>query len=165
MKRILDLDGRSHSVFALGRGDGTATVHIDERALDAALRDLGNGEALVTVGGTPHRVRLARHGGTVFIHAAGRTWTIEARDALAAAQSATQGTDDAAAPMPGTVVSVAVAPGEAVATGQTMMTIESMKLETAIEAWRDGTVAVVHFAAGDTFERGAVLVTLEPEGE
>ena len=42
------------------------------------------------------------------------------------------------------------------------MVIESMKLETAIKAWRDGTVAAVHVGVGQTFERGAPLVTLAP---
>jgi biotin carboxyl carrier protein len=38
-----------------------------------------------------------------------------------------------------------------------------MKLETAITAWRDGTVAAVHLAAGQTFDRDAPLVSLAPE--
>lgn len=165
MKRILELDGQRHTVFALKRGDGSAAVHIDDRPLEAALRELGEGEVQVTVGGEARRVRLARKGGTVFVHAEGRTWRIEAQDALAAAQGAGQNSDVATAPMPGTVVSVAAETGKPVKQGEAMMTIESMKLETAIEAWRDGTVAEVHFAPGDTFDRGAALVTLEPEGE
>jgi len=165
MKRILELDGRRHTVFALKRGDGSAAVHIDDRPLEATLRDIGEGEVQVTVGGETHRARLARKGGTVFVHAEGRTWRIEAQDALAAAQAAGQNSDVATAPMPGTVVSVAAEPGKPVRQGEAMMTIESMKLETTIEAWRDGTVAQVHFGPGDTFDRGAALVTLEPEGE
>lgn len=163
MKRILELAGESHTVFALKRGDGTAAVHIGDRALEAGLRALGEDEVEVTVEGVPRRMRLARRGGTVFVHAEGRTWRIEAQDALAAVQSAGQGSDIATAPMPGTVVSVAAEAGQAVKQGEAMMTIESMKLETAIEAWRDGTVAAVHLAPGDTFDRGAALVTLEPE--
>jgi biotin carboxyl carrier protein len=38
-----------------------------------------------------------------------------------------------------------------------------MKLETAIKAWRDGTVETVHVAAGRTFDRAAPLVTFVPE--
>jgi 3-methylcrotonyl-CoA carboxylase alpha subunit len=41
--------------------------------------------------------------------------------------------------------------------------IESMKLETAIKAPRDGLVATVHVAVGKTFDRAAPLVTLAPE--
>ena len=65
--------------------------------------------------------------------------------------------------MPGTVVRVQVAPGEAVKRGQTLMVIESMKMETAIVAWRDGVVGAVHRPLGATFDRKAPLVSLEPE--
>ena len=53
-----------------------------------------------------------------------------------------------AAPMPGVVASMAVAEGRAVVAGDLLMTIEAMKMETALHAERDGTVAAVHVAAG-----------------
>jgi biotin carboxyl carrier protein len=71
----------------------------------------------------------------------------------------------ARAPMPGTVVSVQARPGARVHKGETLMVIESMKLETAITAWRDGTIEVVHLAAGQTFDRDAPLVSLAPEAD
>ena len=71
--------------------------------------------------------------------------------------------DIVTASMPGTVVSVAVAAGDAVAEGQTLMIIESMKLQTTITAPRAGTVAEVRHAPGGTFNKGDVLVQLETE--
>ena len=68
------------------------------------------------------------------------------------------------APMPGVVVALNVAPGQKIARGETLLVIESMKLETAIKAGRDGIVAAVHFEKGCTFNRGAALVSLQPEG-
>ena len=65
--------------------------------------------------------------------------------------------------MPGTVVRVDVAVGDHVATGDPLVVIESMKLETTIRAWHDGTVSAVHVTAGQSFERDAVLVTLAAE--
>ena len=64
--------------------------------------------------------------------------------------------------MPGTVITVAVAPGDAVTTGQPLVVIESMKMQSEIVAWRDGVVERVHLRVGDTFDRGAGLVELEP---
>ena len=49
--------------------------------------------------------------------------------------------------------------------GDTLLVIESMKLETAIKAPRDGMVETVHVADGRTFERSAPLVTLAPEAK
>ena len=65
--------------------------------------------------------------------------------------------------MPGTVIAVHVTEGQAVARGDTLVVIESMKLETAIKALRDGTIATVHVATGQAFDRGMPLVTLAPE--
>jgi biotin carboxyl carrier protein len=64
--------------------------------------------------------------------------------------------------MPGTVIAVAVAPGEAVTQAQVLVVIESMKMQSEITAPRAGTIASVHVAVGDVFERGATLVALSP---
>ncbi len=65
------------------------------------------------------------------------------------------------APMPGTVVELAVAAGDRVSAGQTMIVIESMKMQLNLEAARDGVVAELPFAKGDVFDRDALLVRLE----
>jgi 3-methylcrotonyl-CoA carboxylase alpha subunit len=85
-------------------------------------------------------------------------------DELAETAAAGAGAADTVeAPMPGTVVRVSVAAGDLVKRGQTLMVIESMKMETTIVAWRDGVVRAVHRPLGATFDRKAPLVTLEPE--
>ncbi|MEM9784243.1 MAG: biotin/lipoyl-containing protein, partial [Pseudomonadota bacterium] len=51
-------------------------------------------------------------------------------------------------PMPGTVVSIAVAEGEAVQEGQALCTVEAMKMENVLRAERAGTVSKINVAAG-----------------
>ena len=68
------------------------------------------------------------------------------------------------APMPGTVVRVAVRPGESVTAGQSLMWLEAMKMEHTITAPADGIVAELPVEAGVQVEIGAVLVVLK-EGE
>jgi propionyl-CoA carboxylase alpha chain len=68
------------------------------------------------------------------------------------------------APMPGKVVSVEVAVGDAVKKGQTLVVLEAMKMEHAIGSPEDGTVSAVEVKAGDQVERGATLVVVEGEG-
>ena len=63
-----------------------------------------------------------------------------------------------AAPMPGVVASLAVAEGRTVVAGDLLMTIEAMKMETALHAERDGTVAAVHVAAGQSVEAKDLLL-------
>ena len=66
--------------------------------------------------------------------------------------------------MPGAVVSVhGCRPGGA--SGETIVMIESMKLQMTIGAASDGVVAEMPFAVGQTFQRGAVLVRVAASGE
>jgi pyruvate carboxylase len=66
----------------------------------------------------------------------------------------------AAAPMPGLVVSVTVAPGEQVTAGQKLATLEAMKMESTVYAEKAGTVAEVLVHRGSQVETGDLLVRL-----
>ncbi|HEV2677547.1 MAG TPA: biotin/lipoyl-containing protein [Aliidongia sp.] len=70
--------------------------------------------------------------------------------------------DEVRADMPGTVVACHTEAGAAVAPGDRLVTIESMKLQMTVSAPRAGTIARIHVAENVTFERGAVLVSLVP---
>jgi biotin carboxyl carrier protein len=63
-------------------------------------------------------------------------------------------------PMPGRVVKVLVAKGDAVEVGQGLLVLEAMKMENEVKAKVAGTVADVHVAAGAAVEGNAKLVTL-----
>jgi 3-methylcrotonyl-CoA carboxylase alpha subunit len=63
--------------------------------------------------------------------------------------------------MPGRVLSVFVAEGEAVKKGQALLVLEAMKMEHRITAPADGTVRAVRIAAGEQVANGAVLVVIE----
>jgi acetyl/propionyl-CoA carboxylase alpha subunit len=67
-----------------------------------------------------------------------------------------------ASPMPGAVLSVAVAPGDRVAAGATLLVVEAMKMEHPVVAPVAGTVTAVHVAAGDGVDAGAPLLAFEP---
>ena len=65
------------------------------------------------------------------------------------------------APMPGVVASVAVQPGQAVKTGDMLLTIEAMKMETGIHAERDAVVKAVHVQPGGQIDAKDLLVEFE----
>ncbi len=67
------------------------------------------------------------------------------------------------APMPGTVVRVAVEEGDRVTAGQTLIVLEAMKMEHAVTATVDAIVASVPIKAGAAVDTGTVLVVLEEE--
>ena len=64
-------------------------------------------------------------------------------------------------PLPGSIVSVAVAVGDTVKRGQTILVMESMKMENNIPAPRDGKVTAVHVAAGKSVMQGDALIDIE----
>lgn len=105
---------------------------------------------------------IVSDGDETWLRSAGRTWRLQHVDPRAAAAGHGAGDDEIRAPMPGSVISLHAAPGDAVTAGQTVVTIESMKLQTALQTPRDGIVAEISIADGDTFEKDAVLVRLEP---
>ncbi|ATC26766.1 acetyl/propionyl/methylcrotonyl-CoA carboxylase subunit alpha [Caulobacter vibrioides] len=65
-------------------------------------------------------------------------------------------------PMPGKIVSVAVSAGQTVSKGQTLLTLEAMKMEHAMAAPFDGVVAELSAVAGGQVSEGVVLARLEP---
>lgn len=65
-----------------------------------------------------------------------------------------------AAPMPGTVATVAVTQGGKVARGDVLLTIEAMKMETAVRADRDATIAELVTRPGEAVDAKDLLVVL-----
>jgi biotin carboxyl carrier protein len=70
-------------------------------------------------------------------------------------------TIDVAAPMTGTVLKINVSPGEAIAAGDEVVIVESMKMELPIESPQAGTVAEVLVSIEDHIDEGDVVLRLE----
>jgi 3-methylcrotonyl-CoA carboxylase alpha subunit/acetyl-CoA/propionyl-CoA carboxylase biotin carboxyl carrier protein len=67
--------------------------------------------------------------------------------------------------MPGTVMSVAVRPGQQVAAGESLGVLEAMKMELALTAPYDGTVTEVGVAPGQQVAMGATLFVVTDPAE
>ncbi len=65
------------------------------------------------------------------------------------------------APMPGVISSVVVAAGQKVKSGDLLLTIEAMKMETGIHAEKDATVKAVHAPAGSQVDAKDLLIEFE----
>ena len=65
------------------------------------------------------------------------------------------------APMPGIVSTIGIAPGQKVAAGDVLLSIEAMKMETALRAERDGNIAEVLVRAGDQIDAKDLLIVYE----
>lgn len=137
---------------------------------EVALADIdGTPVRLVTIGPEVHRVIARREAGrgryTLSID--GHRYEVEALDErartirdLSAARAAPSGPSPLVAPMPGLVVRVSVAVGDAVQAGQALVVMEAMKMENELRSAASGTVKAVHAVPGTAVEKGAVLVEL-----
>ncbi|WP_338550726.1 pyruvate carboxylase [Roseovarius phycicola] len=65
------------------------------------------------------------------------------------------------APMPGVVATVGINPGQSVSTGDLLLTIEAMKMETGLHAERDAVVKAVHVQAGSQIDAKDLLIEFE----
>jgi acetyl/propionyl-CoA carboxylase alpha subunit len=74
---------------------------------------------------------------------------------------AAHGESTVTAPMPGTVIRLEVAAGDAVHARQPLVVLEAMKMEIPVHSPFEGTVKAVHVAAGDRVAGGTLLVELE----
>ena len=106
------------------------------------------------------RARVYAQGETDHVFTPQGATRIEAIDLLAHAGEAAAEGGRLTAPMPGKVVSFAVAAGEKVRKGQTLAVMEAMKMEHTIAAPADGVVQELLYAPGDQVTEGAELLKL-----
>ena len=106
--------------------------------------------------------RDGRHASPMRVRAAGATWVfLDGEVTVVAAASASRGraigTDDEgslSAPMPATVIAVAVQPGQRVAAGDVLIRLEAMKMELPVRAPRDATVIAIKCREGELVQAG-----------
>ena len=140
-----------------GRGEPVRhRLLVDGEEVEVALVDaellaeqpLDGGRALqIAFDGVSEQWSVARDGDRWWVGHDGHAWLVAPGARQRGADGA--GEDELRAPMPGSVVAVTATPGAAVARGEVLLVLESMKMELEITAPRDGIVAAVHVAAGD----------------
>ena len=109
----------------------------------------------VTVNGTAYEIELEELTG-----AAPAAAPAAATAPAPAAAAAPAGGEQVTSPMPGTILSVNVAAGDAVKRGQVLMILEAMKMENEIMCPCDGKVVSVSVTKGAAVESGALLCVI-----
>jgi pyruvate carboxylase subunit B len=104
------------------------------------------------------------------MHIGGRRLTAEVVDertrairAMTRSAAGPAGPRPVKAPMPGLVVRVEVAVGDAVRAGQGVLIMEAMKMENELKADAAGVVSKIHVAHGQAVEKGTVLIEFAAE--
>lgn len=158
MQHIFEIGGAEHSLWLSRKADGYRLHLSDGEAIVA----LANGR--LRIDGVETSIHVAHDGDRLFIHIDGDAHELLYHDPVShhAAGAGSGSQDVLRAPMPGVVVALSAEQGQQVKEGDVLLVIESMKLETAIRAPRDGVIETAHLAVGKSFERDAPLISLAP---
>lgn len=144
-------DDYGEATVVLRAWEGRMEASVDERFLDL---DAAPADAVSHDG----RIHLSEGG-------------LSLRASVLPAIALSNGRDTAAAkgalasPLPGVIVSIAVAVGDRVERGDLLLQMEAMKLVHSLTAPHPGRVTAIHHAAGDTVAAGAVLVDIAQQEE
>jgi len=152
-RRYGDVSVLPTPVFFYGlRAEEEATVEIDRGKTllirlqgRTELEDEGQAKLFFELNGQPRLIRVAHAG---------------APPTRTHPRAEDGNPDHVGAPMPGMIVTVAVKPGQQLARGTPLVSIEAMKMETMLTAERDGTVRAVHVKPNDTVEAKDLLIEL-----
>src|SRR5690606_3852293 len=119
---------------------------------------------VVTVHGRTLRYARATDPAGLWLGRDGAAWRFTDDPRLAPVRGGGAAADGAVrSPMPGTVLSVAVAPGDRVVAGSPVAVVEAMKMEHTVTAPLDGTVTELHARPGRPVAMDEVLAAITPE--
>ncbi|HYI32217.1 MAG TPA: biotin carboxylase N-terminal domain-containing protein [Glaciibacter sp.] len=171
--------GKTVDVRVQGAPDAASVAVGDRRPVPAALRAVPGSSTSFSIefDGVSRVVDIvhdgahgARHGGTrLWIGFDGSAFTVLHRTREQELAADLDGRDrdagaanpDVRSPMPGTVVTVGVATGDAVETGDVLLTVEAMKMEHKLIAALPGVVTIT-VAPGDLVKLDQVVASIEP---
>jgi biotin carboxyl carrier protein len=166
MKYVTLLNGEQYEVEILK--DGSVTINGEPREVD--FLSLGPSLYSVITNNKSLQVVIDDEQGGVSVLMDGRNYEMQVLDERALMMAQRRGglgggSGDVEAPMPGLVVTVPVAIGDTITQGQTVVILESMKMQNELKSPVDGIVTAINVEAGQSVDKGAILVVISPPDE
>jgi 3-methylcrotonyl-CoA carboxylase alpha subunit len=135
-------------------------VSVDGSDYAVAVEDFGGGTIVLVIDGRRYRAELAHLDRERLVAVGGEAYTFGADGPAATHAVATTAAPEITAPMPGKVLQVLVQPGQHTDSGDGLLILEAMKMESRLVAEAPGTVVEVRVAAGDLVDGGQVLIVM-----
>jgi acetyl/propionyl-CoA carboxylase alpha subunit len=158
----ITLDGAPRLVEIVARRPHLR-LRIEDREYEiSSSGDADDGRQRLEILGKPIHFTRAHVGDRQILRMAGRTAEARLVDPRSEADASAGGQDHIRAPMPGSVVELHKRAGETIAHGESLLTIESMKLQITLLAPRDGRLTRFPRGVGDTFDKDEIVAELEP---
>jgi geranyl-CoA carboxylase alpha subunit len=142
--------------------DGSYVAEFDGHKHRFEIDELGRDSIRFRTGGVMESAKFFRDGDRLYVLHRGMPIAIGDLTLAAPETAATNGGDGKVrAAMTGRVVAVLVKPGERVAAGQPVMTLEAMKMEHVHVAGIAGTVSAIDVVEGEQVTTGKIVVEIE----
>ncbi|MEO1225709.1 MAG: acetyl/propionyl/methylcrotonyl-CoA carboxylase subunit alpha [Pseudomonadota bacterium] len=164
------LNGLFDEALSLSDGDRDLAVTVrhggDQRmVIDGTTYqvtgNLQQSDLTATIDGRRTRATFLRDGLDLTILTETGDFQFTLDDPIARADIDDAATGSLASPMPGKIVTVLVAEGDAVTRGQALLVLEAMKMEHTVKAPADGMIGRLPYRAGDQVDEGVELVGFE----
>ena len=126
----------------------------------ATITPLGSGRFLLSGDGRQRIAYATQAAGATWVFLDGEVSVIGAAPSRPRATAADE-LASLAAPMPATVIAIAVQPGQKVAAGDVLIRLEAMKMELPVRSPRDATVVAVKCREGELVQPGVPLLELD----
>jgi len=163
MKYVTTINNKTYEIDI--QRDGSLLVNGERREVDFLA--LGPSLYSILMDGLSHELVIEERADNIEVLMRGRLYTgqvLDERAQLMAERSggliADTGEMSIRAPMPGLVVAVPVEVGQLVGAGQTVIILESMKMQNELKSPRDGIVQHISVTAGQSVEQNKILVTI-----
>lgn len=169
MELELNLDGRKAILKEISREGNRMTIAVDDETFDVDLVKVSPTEYSVLYKNKSYNIEVVpgREPKHFTVNTFYFTNDIEIVDAetryIRSRDNAAGGhiSNIIRSPMPGKIVKILVAEGDAVEVGQTVIIVSAMKMESEFKAAKAGIVSKISVAEGDTVDGNQVLVEID----
>lgn len=148
---------------------GTYKAKVGDSLYELNLARISDNSFSISFDGLSRTVHVAEGEGSIYVHIDGRVVQLDKivddNMKFSADKLEFGAKDEIKTPMPGKVVKLLVNEGDRVETGQSLVIVESMKMENEIKSPTNGIVKSIHYAAGDLVEPNKPIIKLEPDKE
>jgi biotin carboxyl carrier protein len=159
---------RNAEVELLSHKKNKYTIQIDNRILDFDILTEGNGSYSIIYNNRSWEMEVVKSGefNSYTVYKFGETFNVEIEDALSKyKKNKNEGLhgneSNICAPMPGKIVKILVKTGQVVNTGDTVLIISAMKMESEFKSAVDGVIKKILVKENDIVNGNQLLVEIE----
>ncbi|HET6726895.1 MAG TPA: acetyl-CoA carboxylase biotin carboxyl carrier protein subunit [Nitrososphaeraceae archaeon] len=147
-KIVATINGKEHSIKIVGLKNSVLEFILDNSYRTAKILEFGSAHIKLLMNG--EQIILKKHSKLTEI--------LEKSIALGASSS---GENKLLSQIPGRVVSIMVKTGDQIKKGDSVIVLESMKMQVAVKAHKDGQIRDTKVKIGDTVSRNDLLAVIE----